>query len=160
MIEKITLENALENFTQSDSMGYVVGLGSGKGCIVQQSKFARKDDKHIQLSAKALIRIAQVILWERFAVLCLIGSSDGSNNSLLRITGTLRNNNDVIISPVIDGSSNAVKLLYKLTNGVLSVYLYSTLNEGSCNPLAIISSHPIVNEGSTTDISGYTELSL
>ena len=153
MIEKITLDNALANFTQGDSMDYVVGLVSGKGC--------RKDDKPVRLPSKTLIRIAQVILWERFAILCLIGNSEGSSSSLLRITGTLQDNNKVQISPVIDGSKNTgVKLLYKLTNGVLSVYLYSTLNVGSSNPIAIISSHPIVNEGSTTDISGYTELSL
>lgn len=153
MIEKITLDNALANFTQGDSMDYVVGLVSGKGC--------RKDDKPVRLSAKTLIRIAQVTIWERFAILCLIGSSDGASNSLLRITGTLLENNKAQIKAVRDDSSSiGVKLLYRLTNGTLSLYLYSTLNIGSSNPIAIISSHPIVNEGSTTDISGYTELSL
>ena len=152
MIEKITLDNALANFTQGDSMDYVVGLVSGKGC--------RKDDKPVRLPAKTLIRIAQVTMWDRIAILCLIGNSEGSSNSLLRITGTLQENNKVQIKAVSDGNNDGFKLLYRLTNGTLSLYLYSTLSIGSSNPIAIISSHPIVNEGSTTDISGYTELSL
>ena len=150
-----------ENEMQQGTAAYLRGVASNGNSIVEPvSNFERKNVTKPQLSAKTLMQIASVSLWGRFAALCVIGSSDAINNCILRITGTIIDNSTPRIKAVYNGIPPAtlgVSLLYKIVSGVLSVYLYSNVDEGSTNPLAIISSHP-TSSVYTTDISGYTKI--
>ena len=132
---------------------------AGNSGVVPTSYFVRSD-RTTTLSAKTLLQIASAILWERFAALCVIGSSDAYENCMLRVTGVIQENDVVRIRAVCTGKkleNLGARLLYKVENHVLKVYLYSNLNDGSSNPLAIISSHPMTSSH-VTDISGYKQV--
>ena len=131
---------------------------AGNSGVVPVSEFVRSDKK-TSLSSHVFAQIAKVPLWERFAAMCVIGSSDAAHSCILRVTGTIMNGNQIAVKAFYTGNSPKaleVKLLYKIDDGILTIGIYSNLSEGSTNPFAIISSHPVSYQH-MSDISGYTE---
>lgn len=151
-----------ENAMQQGTADYLRGIASnGNSILVPASNFVRKSDGVQQLLNGTLYKIADVASWDRFAALCVIGISGADNHVILSITGTFASGISPIICAKYIGSyaPSDFKILYKIDNKKLGVYIYSESGTGNILPFVIHSSCPLA-VSSVSDISGYTEVEM
>lgn len=135
---------------------------AGNSGIVSSSEYKRSDAVGVQLSYYEMLQIARVAVWERFAVMCVVGNSDGSNHMLLTITGTMTEGYSQIIHVKAFGGNviSNIKVLCKVESNELYVYLHSSISAGSKNPTVVQSSHPVRMVNKAVDLSSYTEIPI
>lgn len=108
-----------------------------------------------------LVRLSRTSYWERFAVLIIIADSAGVKNGNITITGTLSSGGPVYYKVNAIGTiPDFIKILYKKEDAMLSIYVYSNIEQGSSSPFIAISTDSIELIDTTDDISGYEEMGI
>lgn len=156
----------MNEFIQKTSATYIYAEDeNGKQMKIPASLFLKTKAKGVPyidaLGHHQLIRLSYTSYWERFAVLIIIADSAGVYNCNITITGTLSSGGPVYYKVNAIGSvPDFIKLLYKKENSMLSIYVYSSIEQDSLSPFLAISTESIELIGTTDDISGYDEMAI
>ena len=147
-----------ENEMQQGTAAYLRGVdASGNSILAPASKFINTTT---DFTYNYLIKIAEVIEWQRFAALCVIGSTDGISQMILSISGTFVSNKPRLVARYIGDKISSIKVLYKVDVGTkISVYLYNKNIPGNTVPF-VINSSQLITSSQVTDISEYSEITI
>ena len=160
MIEKISLAQALGQLESTNAPDNIIGTLGGSGIKTPSAPYVRRDQEGIVLGHNTLVHVAEVSVWNRFAFMCVIGNTYGSENCILSVTGTFSSTSVYIKANKIGNAfPSSVHIYYKVEDNKMHVYLYSTINTESIIPFVIMSSHPVTSTR-TDDVSGMTEVQV
>lgn len=110
------------------------------------------------LASKQLLLLSKGNVWERQLVTIAISNSGSNENSFVVLSADIYENNQVVFKTNITGIfTPSAKLLYRVDNGILCLYLYGDIASGSFMGM-IIQSQKIRPQyvGEIADISDYT----
>lgn len=156
----------MNEFTPGTEAAYIYAEDtSGEQIKIPLSLFLKSKAKGVPyidaLGHHQLIRLSYTSYWERFAVLIVIADSAGVQNGSITITGTLSSGGPVYYKVNAIGTiPDFIKILYKKENAMLSIYVYSNIEQDSLSPFIAISTDSIELIGTTDDISGYEEMGV
>lgn len=166
MVEGIKEDIRMNEFIQKTSATYIYAEdASGEQIKIPASLFLKTEAKGVPyvdaLAHHQLVRLSYTSYWERFAVLIIIADSAGVQNCSITITGTLSSGGPVYYKVNAIGTvPDFIKFLYKVENAMLSIYVYSSIEQDSLSPFLAISTESIELIGTTDDISGYDEMTI
>ena len=110
------------------------------------------------LNGRRLIEIGRVSSWKRGSFIASIGHPNGIESDILSISFCLEGQTPRISYKRVGSSTLGFKILYKMEENILKVYLWSSVTSDSMLCISGLSSHSIEFKEILNDVSAYNEV--
>ena len=110
----------------------------------------------VNIKGKRLIRIGGASKWSQGSFIASVANAVGSNCSVLAISYRHMDTVQYVSYSRTGDATLGIEIYKRVVNGVLEVFIYSTTDPASINPMCGLSTNEIAHLGETTDLSSYT----
>ena len=110
----------------------------------------------VNIKGKRLIRIGGASRWSQGSFIASVANAIGSKCSVLAISYRHMDTVQYVSYSRTGDETLGIEIYKRVVNGVLEVFIYSTTDPASINPMCGLSTNEIAHLGETTDLSGYT----